>query len=128
MRRIVVRTLSRELRLHTDSDEAFAGLSYVGADPIMPDATLAPVDLKVEPSGSFFRIEPPGRPAIDDPVSGFTRRSLRASAANNVHADGATGRRRTQAAEALCRRRTVAPAGWRPRPSASALAYRSGIR
>ena len=65
MRRIVVRTLSRELRLHTDSDEAFAGLSYVGADPIMPDATLAPVDLKVEPSGSFFRIEPPGRPAIE---------------------------------------------------------------
>ena len=60
MRSVVVRTLSRELRLHTNSDKAFAALSYLGADPVMPNAKLAPVDLTVEPLDRFFRIEPPG--------------------------------------------------------------------
>lgn len=77
MHRIVVRTLSRELRLHTDSDEAFAGLSYVGADPIMPDATLAPVDLTIEPFGSFFRIEPPGHLAVEGSIDAIMNRVFR---------------------------------------------------
>lgn len=66
MYKVIVRTLSRELRLHTDSQEAFATLSYAGADPIMTDRSLTPVELHVEKSGPFFTLRPPGR----DPVQG----------------------------------------------------------
>lgn len=65
MHQVVVRTLSRELRLHTDSDEAYATLSYAGADPIMPPGEYPPVDLTIERVGEFFRIEPPGSAAVE---------------------------------------------------------------
>lgn len=68
MRTIIVRTLSREFRLQTDSEQAFAALSYVGADPAMPNSKLTPIDLTVEPFGKFFRIEPPGHPAIEGSI------------------------------------------------------------
>ena len=63
---MIVRTLSRELRLHTENHEAFAALSYASADPIMADRSLTGVDLRVERIGSFFILRPPGR----DPVEG----------------------------------------------------------
>jgi len=65
VRRIIVRTLSRELHLHVDGDEAFAALSYLGADPQMPGMALQRVDLPVEKSGPFFRVAPPGRATIE---------------------------------------------------------------
>ncbi len=65
MQRIVTRTLSRELRLDTDSDEAFATLSYLGADPSMPGREHTPVDLTVEPVGKFYRVALPGREPLE---------------------------------------------------------------
>ncbi|MEP6564105.1 MAG: hypothetical protein ABJB10_03135 [Mesorhizobium sp.] len=66
MFKVIIRTLSRELRLHTDSQEAFAALSYASADPIMADRSLTPVELPVEQVDSFYRL----RPADRDPVEG----------------------------------------------------------
>ena len=63
LHRVVVHTLSRELRLHTDSDEAFAALSYLGAEPAMPEGEYAPVDLMVERFGEFYRIRAAWRPS-----------------------------------------------------------------
>lgn len=74
---VIVRTLSRELRLHTDSDKAFAALSYIGADPVMADATLAPVDLTVESLGRFFRVAPPSGPAIEGSIDTIVNRLFR---------------------------------------------------
>ena len=68
MHRIIVRTLSRELRLYTDSDSAFKTLSYIGADPVMPDIAMVPVDLTIEPFGKFFRIDPPGRSPVEGSI------------------------------------------------------------
>jgi hypothetical protein len=62
---VVIRTLSRELRLHTGSDEVFATLSFLGADPLMPAGERPSVDLVVEPIGKFYRIEPPGRDSVE---------------------------------------------------------------
>jgi hypothetical protein len=61
LRRVIVRTLSRELILHTPSEEAFAALSYAGADPVMVGRTLVPIELPVEARGHAYRLRPPGR-------------------------------------------------------------------
>jgi len=68
VRRIVVRTLSRELSLYTEGDSAFAALSYVGADPVMPARALLPVDMTVERVGMFFRIKPNDNEAIEGSI------------------------------------------------------------
>jgi hypothetical protein len=63
VRRIIVRTLARDLHLHTDSDEAYAALSFAGADPRLPDGGRPTVDVAVERVGRFHEIAPPGQPA-----------------------------------------------------------------
>jgi hypothetical protein len=65
LRRVVVRTLSRELRLHTDSQEAFAALSYVSAEPVMAERCLTPVDLPIEQFGRFYKLRPPARNPVE---------------------------------------------------------------
>ena len=74
---IIVRTLSRELSLHTDSDKAFAALSYIGADPVVANVALAPVDLTVEPFGSFFRVALPGRIPVEGSIDTIINRLFR---------------------------------------------------
>lgn len=59
MREIVIRTLSSEIRLRTDSDDAFEALSYVGADPDLPDRSLSLVDLTIHRRGAFYAFHPP---------------------------------------------------------------------
>jgi hypothetical protein len=63
--RVIVRTLSRELILRTPNEETFAVLSYAGAEPVMIDRKLVPVELPVEARGKFYRLQPPGRGAIE---------------------------------------------------------------
>jgi len=65
---VVVRTLSRELRLHTDDERAFAQLSYAGADPAMPPGERMPVDLVVQRIGESYRIEPPDGDSVDGSI------------------------------------------------------------
>ncbi|MCX7304204.1 MAG: hypothetical protein NTV73_07680 [Hyphomicrobiales bacterium] len=77
MPRIIVRTLSRELSLHTDSDKALAALSYIGADPVIAKATLAPVSLTVEPFDSFFRVAVPDRPVVEGSIDVVINRLFR---------------------------------------------------
>lgn len=74
---VVVRTLSRELSLHTDGDSAFAALSYIGADPVIANVTLAPVDLTIESFGSFFRVTLPGRPPVEGSIETIINRLFR---------------------------------------------------
>jgi hypothetical protein len=74
---VVVRTLARELSLHTDSDKALAALSYIGADPVVANVTLAPVDLTVEQFGSFFRVALPGRPPVEGSIETIINRLFR---------------------------------------------------
>ncbi|MCI5073612.1 hypothetical protein [Oricola sp.] len=68
MHRIIVRTLTRELRLHTNSEEAAVDLAYVGADPVMPGRDLQPIDLTVEATGPFFRVDLPGFKLIEGSI------------------------------------------------------------
>jgi hypothetical protein len=65
LRPVIVRTLSRELVLHAPSEEAFAALSYVSAEPVMVGRSLVPVELQIEACGRFYRLQPPGRNAIE---------------------------------------------------------------
>ena len=74
---VVVRTLARELTLHTDSDKASAALAYIGADPVVANVTLAPVDLAVESLGNFFRAAIPGRPAVEGSIETIINRLFR---------------------------------------------------
>jgi hypothetical protein len=66
--RVIVRTLSRELILHTPDEETFAALSYAGAEPLMVGRKLIPVELPVEACGKFYRLRPPGRGAVEGSV------------------------------------------------------------
>ena len=68
MRPVIIRTLSRELVLHTPGEEAFCALSYASAEPIMVGRSLDPVELQVEACGRFYRMHPPGRDAIEGSI------------------------------------------------------------
>lgn len=65
MHTVIVRTLSRELQIHTDNREAFAALSYAGADPVMVGRSLIRIDSQLEQAGAFFALRLPDREPVE---------------------------------------------------------------
>jgi len=57
---VVVRTLSRELHLRTNSPDVHAALMCLNTEPRLPGRDLTPIVLDVEEAGSFFRLCLPG--------------------------------------------------------------------
>jgi hypothetical protein len=65
LRTVIIRTLSRELRIHTESDAAARVLAYASANPQMPEEAPQRDDLTLDQSGRFFRLETPSQPPIE---------------------------------------------------------------
>jgi len=74
---VVVRTLTRELSLHANSDKALATLAYIGADPVVANVKFAPVDLTIESFGNFFSVLLPGRPPVEGSIETIVNRLFR---------------------------------------------------
>lgn len=62
---VVVRTLSHELHLRTDSPDVRAKLMFMNTEPLIPNRHLTRVSLDIEPVDAFFRICPPGLPPTE---------------------------------------------------------------
>lgn len=62
---LIVRTLSHELHLRTNSPDVHAKLMFMNTEPMMPGRELTQVGLDIEPVGALFRICPPGLPAAE---------------------------------------------------------------
>lgn len=54
MRPIICRTLKREYRLYPPDAETAAQLSFVAAEPVLPDTDLAPVEVEVRSRDGFL--------------------------------------------------------------------------
>ena len=57
---VTVRTLAHEFRIHSQVPEALDLFRFSEAAPEMPGQALAPIDLEIEATGSFFRMALPG--------------------------------------------------------------------
>jgi hypothetical protein len=78
---VIVRTLSHELLLRTDSPEVRAKLMFMNTEPRIPDRRLKTVNLEIEPVGAFFRICPPGLPAAEGSLETVAQAAYRLIAA-----------------------------------------------
>jgi hypothetical protein len=62
---LIVRTLAREYRLHSDSDAAIADFAFVEASPEVAGVSLVTVDLPLTVSGAFYRLRMPDGALVD---------------------------------------------------------------
>jgi len=78
---VIVRTLSHELHLRTNSPDVRSKLMFMNTAPIIPGRELKQVDLDIEPVGTFFRICPPGLPAAEGSLETVSQAAYRLIAA-----------------------------------------------